>query len=109
MRLNLKLNHDIDVNFQTWQGNYYSAFTYVTKFDTHFVSSENHPVLSNPSNTAKATATKRSCSLPKESIRKHKKKQKAPRLLADQVGEIIRINNLKTDKALYAFAKKTSK
>ena len=89
VRLNLKLNHEIDVDFQTWQGNYYSAFTYVTKFDTHYVSSENHSVLSNPPNTTKATATKRSCSLPKESIRKNKKKQKAPRLLADQVGEIF--------------------
>ena len=68
VRLNLKLNHDIDVDFQTWQDNYYSAFTYVTKFDTHYVTSKNHPVLSNPSNTTKDTAAKRSRPLPKESI-----------------------------------------
>ena len=36
-----------------------------------------------------------------------KKTQKTYKhLLADQVGEIIRIKNEKTDKALYAFAKK---
>ena len=65
VRLNLKLNHDIDVDFQTWQDNYYSAFTYVTKFDTHYVTSKNRPVLPNPPNTTKAKAPKRSCVCPR--------------------------------------------
>ena len=110
LRLTLKLNHDVDVDFQTWHDYYYSAFTYVTKFDTHYVTSKNHPVLSNPPNTTKATAAKRSCPLLKESITKNPQKTyKPPRLLPNQVGEIIRINNLKTDIAIYAFTKKTSK
>ena len=72
VRLNLKLNHDIDVDFQTWQDNYYSAFTHVTKFDTHYVTSKNRLILPNPPTTTKVTAPKRSCPLPKESITKGK-------------------------------------
>ena len=75
MRLNLKPKHDIDVDFQIWQGIYLSAFTYVTKFDTHYVTSQNYPVLSNIPNTIKATAAKRCCPLPKESIMLKKPKR----------------------------------
>ena len=75
MRSNLKLNHDIVIDFQTWQDNYYSGFKYVKKFDTHYVISKNHPVMSNPPKTTKLTAAKRNCPLPKESITKKKKRK----------------------------------
>jgi len=106
-RLNLKLNHDIDVDFKGWQDNYYSAYTYVTKFDTHYITSKNHPVLVNPPKTAKATAAKRGAPTPAQSVNNKKQNTyKPPQLTGSQVGDIIRANDLRSPKELYALAKR---
>ena len=113
VRKNLKKIHDIDVDFKEWHENYYSAYTYVTKLDPHYKTSGNHPVLSNPPRTAQASIAKRSLSLSREeetpSSSKKSKTSKPPRLTSEDVGEIIRVNNIKTEKQLYAFAKTQSK
>ena len=54
MRHNLK-SYDIDLDLKQWHVNYYAAYTNVTKFDTHFVTSENHQVLNNALSSSKAT------------------------------------------------------
>lgn len=112
VRINLKKHHNIDVDFQEWHENYYTAYTYVTKFDSHFEKSENHPVLNNPPNTTKATSAKRvltSLNENDESKSKREKPYKPPRLTSENVGDIIRDNNIKTPKQLYSFAKTQSK
>ena len=113
VRNNIKRQHGIDLDFQGWHDNYYSAYTYVTKYDPHFLTSPGHPTLDNPPSTSKATASKRHLALdiqaeiPKQSA--PKKQFKPPRLTSDAVAEIIRVNNLKTKKTLYAFAKSQAK
>ena len=111
VRENLKNINNIDVDFQEWHDNYYSAYTYVTKFDTHFKLSENHPVLTNPPVTARATSAKRALAIGAENIipeKKAPKPYKPPKITRETVGEIIIENNIRSDKELYAFAKTQS-
>ena len=111
VRLNLKKKHGIDVDFQGWHDNYYSAFTYVTKYDTDYITSPNHPALENPPKTSKATSAKRSCSQTDENPtttsttkKRCQKPYKPPRLDGDQLGQIIRKNNIRKVEQLYALA-----
>ena len=113
VRENIFREHGINLDFSEWHDNYYSAYTYVTKYDTHFETSEGHPVLKNPPATAKATATKRSLaqefqSCPSGTKVKKAREFKPPRLNSQGVAEIIRENNIKSEKELYAFAKMQS-
>ena len=39
------MENGINLHLSEWRNNYYAAFTYVTKFHTHFETSEGHPVL----------------------------------------------------------------
>lgn len=109
----LKKKYDIDVDFKEWQDNYYQAYTYVTKLDSHYVTSENHPVLSNAPSTCKATKAKRSLATLKEegptASSQKQKKYKTPPLRNEAVGDIIRTNNIRTSKELYSFAKNQAK
>ena len=86
---------------------------YVTKFGRHFVTRENHPVLNNAPLTSKATYTKRGLAFEETGTTNNvsAKKQKsytAPSLKNENMGEIIRHNNIKTRKQLCSFAKKTT-
>ena len=58
MRKNFKKSYGIDSDLKQWFDIYYTAYTYVTKFDTHFGTSENHPDFNNAPSTSKATSTK---------------------------------------------------
>ena len=113
MQQNLKKSYDIDLDFKQWHDNYYTAYTYVTKFDTHFVTSENHLVLNKAPLTSKATSTRRGLAF-KETVTtnsvsaKKQKSYKAPSLNKN-VGETIRHNNIKTRKQLCSFAKKQAR
>ena len=108
VRINLKRKYDIDVDFHEWHDNYFSAYTYVTKFDKHYMTSENHPVLDNDPVTSKATSVKRALANQddnKQVVTKKSKPYKHPRLTNEQLGTIIRENNIRSPKQLYAFAK----
>ena len=108
VRNNLKKLHGIDVDFHEWHDNYYQAYTYVTKFDSHYVTSPNHPVLSNPPGTTQATGAKRARkqdSNINNTTTNAKKNYKPARLTSENVGNIIRDNNITTQRQLYAFAK----
>ena len=113
-RQNLKKGYDIDLDFKQWYDNYYAGYTYVTKFDTHFVTSENHPVLNNAPSTSKATSSKRGLAFEETGTTnsvsaKRQKTYKSPSLKNENVGEIIRQNNIKTRKQLCSFAKKQAR
>ena len=64
IRQNIRKEHGINLDF----GNYYSAYTYVTKFDTHYETSQGHPVLSNPPQTASTTSAKRSAAMERNNL-----------------------------------------
>jgi len=115
VRENIKRIHDIDLDFSEWHDNYYSVWTYVTKCDAHFQTSEGHPPLSNPPITAMATAAKRAnacrvLDLP-HSIpsKKAPKPFKPPRLTNEGVGQIILKNQVKNEQDLYCLAKLQAK
>ena len=115
VRKNVKKKYDIDLDFQDWHSHYYDAFTYVSKFDTHYQTSEGHPVLENPPSTDKAIAAKRERSSTSgdakdgPSNKSTKKPFKHPKLRASDMGQIIRKNGLRTENSLYVFAKMQAK
>ena len=113
IRQNILKEHGINLDFGEWHDNYYSAYTYVTKFDTHYETSQDHPALSNPPQTASATSAKRAAAKERNNLAPNKKRTKEstkeykqPRLNNETVGALIFENNIKSDKQLYAFAKK---
>ena len=94
VRQNLKKSYDIDLDFKQWHDNYYAAYTYVTQFNTYFVTSENHPVLNNAPLIFKATSTKRGLAFEETGTTnsvsaKKQKSYKVPSLKNENVGEII--------------------
>ena len=119
VKQNIHDSHGINLDFSEWHDNYYSAYTYATKFDSHFETSEGHPVLFNPPRTAAATSSKRKSAsvkrkiLPsddKPSIEPLKKKEyKLPRLNNEAVAKIILDNNVRSEKELCALAKTQAK
>ena len=114
MQQSLKKSYDIDLDLKQWHDKYYLAYTYVTKFDTHFVTSENYPVLNNAPSTWKATSTKQGLPFEKTSTTnsvsaKKQKSYKAPSLKNENVAKIIRHNNIRTRKELCSFTKKQAR
>lgn len=87
--------HQIVVHFGSSHANYYSAWRYVTKEDTDFITSAAHPVLDNPPQTQTALEAL---------TQPERKRQKKHRLTNYEVGEVVRANNLKTRLQLLAFA-----
>ena len=111
---NHKKSYGIDLDFKKWHDNYYAAYTYVTKFDTHFPTSENHPVLNNAPSTSKATFKKRGLPFEQKDatnnvFAKKLKYCKAPSLKNKNVGEIIKHNNIKTSKQLCSVAEQQAR
>ena len=102
----------IVVNVREWHTNYYDAYRYVKKHDTHHILSENHPPLANPPATAapstprKAIAKLNASPTLKVDPPQQKKPFKEPRLTNVQVAHMIRDNGVKTDKSLKGLAKK---
>ena len=115
VRKNIVKEHNINLDFKEWHDNYYTAYTYVKKFDSYFETSEGHPILDNPPSTTKATAAKRalsmenSCTITSAKKTNTTKEFKEPRLNNETVGAIILQNKLKSDKQLYAFARAQAK
>ena len=78
-----------------WHNSYYSAFTYVNKFDIYHERTQTHPVLEKPLATAKTTAVKQSllekCNSDSTSTfkKRNRKKYKPEHLTSQKVGEII--------------------
>lgn len=105
VRNRLKKLYHIDVDFQFF-ANYHQAYTYMKKYDTHFVVSENHPPFVNPPRTTKASKAKLKRTRPNGPPIKKKKqdpKSEPPSLTTDQVCKIVRDNNIGTELELYAF------
>ena len=114
MRQDIKKIYGIDLDFQEWHENYYSAFTYVKKYDSYYVTSENHPTLDDKPRTTNATTAKRSLKLEEgvnESTKTNKKQKvfKNPRLTLENVGDIVKSNNITTLKQLQKLAKTQEK
>ena len=51
--------YDIQVHFSSNHNTYYTAFNYVTKEDKEFVTSPNHPILTEPPSTERAIQSHR--------------------------------------------------
>ena len=52
---NVSKNRGVVVNFQTFHSNYYDAYLYVTKEDPDYVTSQDHPLLTNSPQAQKAS------------------------------------------------------
>eukprot|EP00111_Clytia_hemisphaerica_P012115 TCONS_00035585-protein len=101
----IKNKYDIDLDFQEWHSNYHDAFSYVVKFDSHYVTSPRHVILSNPPRTTKATEAKRAqAQHSSEAPPKRKKSNLPPKLGREDVGNIIRENGIKSVKELFSLA-----
>ena len=114
VRQNLKKSYDIDLDFKQWHDTCYAAYTYVTKFDTNFVTSKIHPFLNNAPSTSKAASTKRGLAFEETGTAnsvsaKKQKSYKSSNLKNENVGEIIKHNYIKTRKQLCCFAKKQAR
>lgn len=115
--LNLKLKHDICVDFQPWITTYYDAFTYVKKLDAHYCTSENHPDLDNGPPKTSAAIQKKRKSTPQTSAesattvleKKSKPNHKAPRLEINVVSDIIIKNDIKNQQDFALVAKQQAK
>lgn len=104
VRNNIYRRYGIHVDFKEWHTNYFDAFQYVTKFDSHYVVSPGHTVLVNPPRTTKATEARRASS----SSEPPSKKARATvtvKLNREDVGNIVRENSIKTIKALFRLAR----
>lgn len=102
----IKNKYNIDLDFKEWHSNYHDAFTYVVKFDSHYVTSPGHVTLSNPPRTTKATEAKRArASHSSDSPPKRRSRIKEPpKLGREDVGNIIRENGIKSVKELFSLA-----
>ena len=102
-------NYSIEVDFLGFHDSYYQAWSYVTKHDGHYVTSEGHPNLDNlPPQTAAALRAKRVAEVYIDKT-PSKSTKKAARLDNTAVFHIITENNLKTDKQLCSFATQQAK
>ncbi|KXJ08125.1 hypothetical protein AC249_AIPGENE24816 [Exaiptasia diaphana] len=66
---------DIQVNFSCNHNTYYTAYTYVTKTDKHFITSLNHPVLTDPPATEQAIESRRKKAKNKSTSKKRGRKR----------------------------------
>lgn len=89
---------DAVLNFSDGHPNYYSAYKYVTKSDTNFIRSENHPDLQNEPRTTQASQKR----VRKNNSTDAPKNSKCKRLTNSDVSTIIRTKNIKTTQQLYA-------
>jgi len=108
VRNNLKKIHDIDVDFKFFPL-YHDAYTYMRKYDPHFVVSENHLVLDNPPRTLQASRAVSKQKAPNSpssgpSEKKKAKPYRPPNLTTRQVCQIVRDNDIASEDELYAFA-----
>jgi len=99
----LSKEHGININFTAEHSNYYTAFTYVTKEDDDYVTSEGHPDLDNgPPRTMAASQARHSSQVETDhGVQGTKKK----RLSAYDVSCIITSRGLKTPLEVMALAK----
>ena len=107
VRLNVKRQIGVDLDFRDFHDNFYDAFTYVVKQDSHYVKSENFGAdLDNrpAPKTAAALRARRLEEAPSSS--KSDSGKKRPRLDNATLYHIVTKNNIRTDKQLSAFATK---
>lgn len=93
--------YDIQVHFSSNHNTYYTAFNYVTKEDKEFVTSPNHPVLTEPPSTERAIQSHR------KGAKKNKKesgKRIRRRYSSYDVVEVIQQQKLYTRLELLNFA-----
>ena len=76
VRENVSKNHGVVVNFQTFHFNYYDAYRYVTKEDPDYVTSQDHPLLTNSPQTQNASRKRKSLSTEEPNTQPTKSKQK---------------------------------
>lgn len=106
-RAAIKEKIGIDVDFLGFHTDYFDAFSYVTKQDSHYKQSPGHIDLGvhAPQTTAASRARNlRAAALPKST--KSARMKKPPRLDNAQVCELIVANSIRTDEQLGAFATK---
>ena len=107
VRVNVKAKHGIDIDFREWEGTYYDAFNYATKFDKHAVQSPGHPLLKNPPRTSAAITAKRELALDRASETaepKSKRPYKPPQLKREDVGRLCVEHGIKTDDELISLS-----
>ena len=98
--------HGVKVNFSNNHCNYYSAWTYTTKEDSHYLQSPNHPDLANAwePTTTRASDSRASSSQENDQCSKPKKSRK--RLTVYDVSQIAVEKGIKTRLQLLALANK---
>ena len=111
VRNNIKKKFDIEVDFCEWKTVYYDCFTYVTKHDVHYVTSENHPSLENSPLTKKAIMARKNSHYKENTPTdfgpsKTKKTFKHPRMDMNTFYQVVIANNIHTDLDVCALAKK---
>lgn len=104
VRNSIYKRYGIHLDFKEWHTNYYDAFQYVTKFDSHYVVSPGHTVLANPPRTTKATEARRK-GASSEPPSKKARANVAVKLNREDVGNIVRENGIKTIKSLFRLAR----
>ena len=110
LKQGLTEKHGITINFSDHHDNYYSAYKYVTKEDTHVQHSKKHPDLSNIGSpkTKLSTRAYRESRKRKQNEQNEQNKEaknKKPRRLSNlEVSEFILNNNITRDTELFAAA-----
>jgi hypothetical protein len=101
-------NHGISVHFSSFHNDYPDAFTYVTKHDAHYITSENHPPLMTPHRTRNASVAARKRT--RETARgnedeqegkNEKEEKKTKRLSAGLVADFAVKHNIRTEKDMH--------
>jgi len=101
----INTKYNVVVHFSAVHPNYYSAWRYVTKNDSEYLSSKNHPDLTDSEPRTTVASGKRVAQKKVEKATTSKKcKIKKKRFSAVDVSTILREKNIKSKQELYAFA-----
>jgi hypothetical protein len=93
----IQRKYSIRCDFQEGYTVYHDAFTYVTKQDTNYITSPDHPSLENSPLTKNAIAANKRRSESNQRDGGRKAKGKEPRLDREHFYQIVIHNNIKTD------------
>ena len=101
---NISKNHSIVVHFQSFHTNYYDAYSYVTKEDPDYVTSQGHPMLANSPQTKNASSSRKSLKREGPAVRCRPTKHKRNTIDVVMVYDIITTNVIKTERELFRLA-----
>ena len=106
VKKNVSKYHGVVVNFKTFLSNYYHAYRYVTKEDPDYVTSQDHPLLTNSPQTQEASRKQKSLSTEELDTQttKSKQKKREKSLHVVQIYDIVTTNNIRNEIQLFSLA-----